>query len=351
MNDDELPQRDVDPLYPRPGRFEETLVRARRRRVRGAVVTAAVVTVVCGGGLAAAVTTTVGGGSAPPAASTTGSSVSSTRSGATSPGSTATSSAPGRHASARPGAGKTGHSGQGRRGGPGRAPGSGDEPSPSTATAPATSVPMTISGAVYRGRVTDSAGSPLAGIGVYEPGRSGARVLGTSGADGTFTVPCPSGPVLLAAGDFGGARGDSADPSLSDGDYTYAFVGGGTDLSAAGTPACVSAPSGSYPTTALDAGGSITLQETGAADPDAAQLPELDCTAASFACYQAVRAQDGTATYQGLPTGQYTLRDDSGHSQTVSVVAGQSTAIEWDLGGLSSPSPSVSDTPTSAPTS
>ena len=64
----DLPRRDIPPLYPRPGRLEETLHRARRRRARNTGFAALALVLICGGGVAGAVVTAGQGGSEPVAA-------------------------------------------------------------------------------------------------------------------------------------------------------------------------------------------------------------------------------------------------------------------------------------------
>lgn len=198
--------------------------------------------------------------------------------------------------------------------------------------------------------VVDSNGKPLAGVGVYVGTDTQQRVAIT-GADGTFELPCPNSPVLLAAGDYGTAAGNAAQPGLNQGNHAYTFVGGALKLRDAHAPQCTSDTSAPYITSTMVIGGSIhvtVVDGTGNEISDA-KPPAVQCPASpSYPCY----LPDGTgqATYTGLPPGDYTLVDSTGTTQDVHVRAGETTEVEWTQGGTSTPSPTPSASPSNSAT-
>lgn len=333
MND--LPRRDPTPLYPRPGRFEETLRRARRRRQRSAVLAATALVVVCVGGVSAAMATrnahhpidsanvntsapTIGGRSGHP----TGGGTDTNRppgGGPTAPGSTETG--PGSQSSTQPTQPSTRPSTNGS-GNPTSHPGSGQ---------------------VIRGKAVDAAGQPLSDIGVYVKSGGALQRVGQTNPDGSYQIPCTSGQVVLASGNFGAAGSTGSQQN-----YAYTYVNSPT-----GSCTTPSSTGQSMGTTVMDTGGqlSVTVTDASGNPVPGSTEPALYCDATSSApCYTMVADGSGQYTFSGLPTGDYTLRGQYG-SHVYHVTAGQTTNVTWVEGQpSSSPSAPSSSAPPSTPT-
>lgn len=331
----DLPRREPTPLYPRPGRFEETLRRARRRRQRSAVLAAAALVIVCAGGVSAAMATRDGHHPVDSAKINTTAPTIGGGSGNT-PGS-------------GPSVDQTSDNGQGTKG----SGNTGTGTQPSTRPTTSTTQPNTSSsgrpsshpgsGQIIRGKAVDASGEPLPDIGVYVKSGGSLQKVGETRPDGSYQIPCTDGQVVLAAGNFGAAGGSGSGQNYA---YTYVNSSGASCR----TPTATEQSMG---TTVMDTGGRLSVTVTDASgDPVAGSTePALYCDATSSApCYTMVADGSGHYTYSGLPTGDYTLRGQF-DSHVYHVTAGQTTTVTWVEGQPpSSPSPSSSAPPSSAPT-
>lgn len=330
MND--LPRRDPSPLYPRPGRFEETLRRARRRRQRSAVLAAAALVVVCAGGVSAAMATRTGHHSIDSADVNTSAPAYGGGSGAAPTASTSTRS-PGRGQNSA-GGGKTG-------------PGSQRSAQPSKATTPPSASKSNgpggnSHGQIIRGKAVDAAGQPLRDIGVYVKDGGALQRVGETKPDGSYQIPCTNGQVVLASGNFGAAGGSGSPENYA---FTYVDPPGGSCTKPSSTEQ-------SMGTTVMDTGGqlSVTVTDASGNPVPGSTEPALYCDATSTApCYTMVADGSGQYTYSGLATGDYTLRGQYG-SQVYHVTAGQTTNVTWVEGQPpSSPTAPSSSAPPSSP--
>jgi hypothetical protein len=331
----DLPRREPTPLYPRPGRFEDTLRRARKRRQRSAVLAAAALVVVCAGGVSAAMATRGGHHGIDSADVNTSAPTIGGGSGHT-PGNGPSVGVPSGGAHTSPG-----NSGSG--------PGTGHSTPPTKPTdRPSTngsggSSGNSHSGQLIRGKAVDAAGQPLSDIGVYVKSGGALQKVGETKPDGSYQIPCTNSQVLLASGDFAAAGSAGSQQNYA---YTYVDSPGGSCT----TPASSEQSMG---TTVMDTGGqlSVTVIDASGNPIPGSTEPALFCDATSSApCYTMVADDSGHYTYSGLATGDYTLRGDYG-SQLYHVTAGQTTNVTWVEGQPpSSPTAPSSSAPPSTPT-
>lgn len=332
MND--LPRREPTPLYPRPGRFEETLRRARKRRQRSAALATAAIVVVFAGGVSAALATRDGhhridsadiNSSAPTLGGGSGNTPSS------------------KVVSPPPGNGQSSND-QGNTG-PGNQPTTRPTTAPTKpkATPTGKSTGHSGSGEVIRGKAVSASGKPLKDIGVYVKAGGALQKVGETQPDGSYQIPCTKGQVVLASGDFGSGRSAGTDQNYA---YTYVHP----PAHSCTTPSSSAQTVG---TTVMDTGGKLSVTVTDATgDPvPGSTEPALYCDATSTApCYTMVADDSGHYTYTGLATGDYTLRGQYG-SHVYHVTAGDTTSVTWVEGQPpSSPSAPSSSAPPSSPT-
>jgi hypothetical protein len=328
----DLPRREPSPLYPRPGRFEDTLRRARKRRQRSAVLAAAALVVVCAGGVSAAMATRTGHHSIDSADVNTSAPTLGGGSGNTPGQGTTVSPAPGN------GQGSTSNGKTGT--GPSTLP-SASATKPSASSGGPSTKPG--SSQIIRGKAVDAAGQPLSDIGVYVKDDGTLEKVGETRPDGSYQIPCTNGQVVLAAGNFGAAGSSGNSQNYA---FTYVDSSGGSCTTPTSTETSVG-------TTVMDTGGKLSVTVTDASGnpiPGSTE-PALYCDATSTApCYTMVADDSGHYTYSGLATGDYTLRGQYG-SQVYHVTAGQTTNVTWVEGQPpSSPTAPSSSAPPSTPT-
>jgi hypothetical protein len=206
------------------------------------------------------------------------------------------------------------------------------EPAPTTTDPPA---PWILSG-----RAVDANGAPISGVYVYDFGPASGMGYGPAVArsdiDGTYTIPCPSGPVLLYGG--GPTFASVQSPDLN---WQPAFVGGGESLSSATTPACQAPGSEPEMVTVMYPGGLITgtiydsagnpVVGTGSGGYDVnASLPGLWDDVSELSGQPDA---NGRYWFVGLPPGDYVLdsgmRAHLGLRHTVHVEVGKTEIVDW----------------------
>ena len=321
----DIPRRQVEPLDSPSGQFDVVLGRARQRRQHRAaqVLTASAVFLAgVGGGMSID-----GGVSSVPQALVRFATNDAQPPSAPAPaGSTATS------ASVTPEVTPTRER---------RTPGA--APTPKAAATVAPRAPLAV-----RGRAVAPGGSPVAGLFVYagEPGQvgfvRGREPLAVTEKDGSFSLPCPGTPVLLAPWPLDGTAGGLAATA----EWAPTFVGGATQPGSAAKAPC-------------NRRGrvSVTVVQRGSAMAGTADVPTAcdDGRALRVWLYDdrtlAVRVdelRDGAEfRVAGLPPGRHTVL--AAGNRTTVTVGGGATAVHDVTFGCNRPEPSPSPTESATP--
>lgn len=170
-------------------------------------------------------------------------------------------------------------------------------------------------GGRYRGRSVTAEGTPVAGLYVYALPQGFREVTAfhhwladhrpttRTGADGTFAMPCPSGPVLLTSWPFHLAQ-DASTPN-----WAAVFVGGTTSPGNSTVPACGS----KVDNVEVTPGGVIEGKAAGPGLPCPSTSNVVSVFGASENSIYALvlsnawthEARDGAFRIVGLPIGSY----------------------------------------------
>jgi hypothetical protein len=188
-------------------------------------------------------------------------------------------------------------------------------PAPSAAPSPGGSAPPVRPPGLYRGRAVSAEGKPVAGLYVYALPQGFPQVAAfhhwladnrpatRTSADGTFAVPCPSGPVLLTSWPFHQAQ-EASTPN-----WAAVFVGGATAPGNSSIPAC----RGKVETTEVAEGAVVqgTVAGPGLLCPSTSSLVSAFGTEENSIFSLVLsnawthQAQDGSFRLAGLPVGTY----------------------------------------------
>lgn len=325
---DELPRRPIPPLDPRPGQFEAVLERAHARRHRRTLRVIGVAAVFLAG-MTGGMSLDGGVRSVPQAVLDLARQ------------SSPTSDTPPQDSTA---AGRTPEVTE---------PAETEQPTADTFSEPPSVTASTSAPApalMLRGRALRPDGSPVAGLlvypGVADPGafRHVAEPVAVTARDGTFTLPCPGTPVLLAPWPLGTDAGERAAAAR----WAATFVGGATDPGSATVPRCTRGDAVTDVT--LERGSAITGTLTVASACDDGRPLRLLLDGDEAFAVRVDGLRDGDAfRIGGLPAGRHILTS-RGQSENVLVGGGETTERDLALDcSQATPSPTPSTTPTVDP--
>lgn len=325
---DDLPRRPIPPLDPRPGQFEAVLERAHARRHRRTLRVIGVAAVFLAG-MTGGMSIDGGVRTVPRALVDL----------ATGP-QTATSEPPQDSTAAARTPEVTEPAETKQR--------TADTSSPPPSATASTSGPAPA--LMLRGRALRPDGSPVAGLLVY-PGvadagtfRHVAEPAAVTARDGTFSLPCPGTPVLLAPWPLGEDAGERAATAA----WAATFVGGATDPGSATVPACVRGDVVTDVT--LERGSAITGTLTVASACDDGRPLRLLVDGDEALAVRVDGLRDGDVfRIGGLPAGRHVVVS---RGQEEQVLVGGSETTERDLVldcSQETPSPTPSTTPTIDP--
>ena len=188
-------------------------------------------------------------------------------------------------------------------------------PSPSPTPVP---TPTPLASPVYRGMAVDSGGSPIASATVLTTshwnGMATAFTFATAtAADGTFTIPCPTAPIVVSAGTF---TTNFAGNSANTANDIPTFVG---DPTTGAPPACTTDPTPRYLPTTLGEGASVGPHVTFHTGASGSVTLKHDCPLGVFCDESRVITQaccNSDVAWDGLAPGTYTFTASPGCYQS-----------------------------------